>query len=464
MLVHREPAVPPYFTHWTYKTTLWARLRNRLGNAFVNFISRDLWNDIVAQRQRWKLPPYRQREEAYSPLAQLCQLPQAFDFPRERLPSHFHYIGRLQDPSGTEPIAFKSVSFPFDRLDERPLVYASLGTLQNQRPEIFECIAQACSTLDVQLVISLGNPQAQPINLPGNPLVVPFAPHQQLIERSQVVVTHAGMNTVLTALGCGVPLVAIPITNEQPGIAARLALSKAGKTIRLDQLDETTLRTAIVEVLTEPSYRDNAQRLQTAIQEAGRVERAADIVEQVARTHHPLHCWYRTIAQRRQIHRSWVLSQRNRLSQQQTFWVNCFEIDGHYYSFDILFSILIKTYSYLREQCCLLLSYRIQDFTHRDRSEEAPEPDGDSLPAIEVISEIEVISAIAPPWEVDTVGGGQGSGRFFSRLFDIVYHVSVYRVSRRTRVIVSYPLDAPKGYRLSQCQIAYNSGSLSFCA
>ncbi|MFP4410967.1 glycosyltransferase [Coleofasciculus sp.] len=288
MLVHREPAVPPYFTHWTYKTTLWARLRNRLGNAFVNFISRDLWNDIVAQRQRWKLPPYRQREEAYSPLAQLCQLPQAFDFPRERLPSHFHYIGRLQDPSGTEPIAFKSVSFPFDRLDERPLVYASLGTLQNQRPEIFECIAQACSTLDVQLVISLGNPQAQPINLPGNPLVVPFAPHQQLIERSQVVVTHAGMNTVLTALGCGVPLVAIPITNEQPGIAARLALSKAGKTIRLDQLDETTLRTAIVEVLTEPSYRDNAQRLQTAIQEAGRVERAADIVEQVARTQHPV--------------------------------------------------------------------------------------------------------------------------------------------------------------------------------
>jgi len=67
-----------------------------------------------------------------------------------------------------------------------------LGTLQNQRPEIFECIAKSSMSLDAQLVISLGNPQAQSIDLPGNPIVVPFAPHQQLIERSTVVVPMQG--------------------------------------------------------------------------------------------------------------------------------------------------------------------------------------------------------------------------------------------------------------------------------
>ena len=284
MLINREPAVPPYSTHWAYSTTPWARLRNRLGNTLVDFLTRDLWQVIVEQRRIWNLPPYQRREDAYSPLAQVCQLPEVFDFPREHLPAHFHYIGRFQDPSGTEPIAFDNTDFPFERLNGQPLIYASLGTLQNQRPEIFECIAKSCLSLDVQLVISLGNPKAQSIDLPGNPIIVPFAPHQKLIEHSKVVITHAGMNTVLTALGCGVPLVAIPITNEQPGIASRLARTKAGKTLQLSKLNEITLRTAISEVLSESSYRNNAQRLQKIIQASGGVDQVGDILEKAALT------------------------------------------------------------------------------------------------------------------------------------------------------------------------------------
>ena len=288
MLIQREPAVPPYSTPWAYSTTPWTRLRNRVGNALIDYLTRDLWQAMVDQRRQWNLPAYQGRDDAHSTLAQICQLPQEFDFPRKRLPAHFHYIGHFQDPSGTEPITFNNVDFPFERLTGKPLIYASLGTLQNQQPEIFECIAKACSSLDVQLVISLGNPQAQPVALPGDPIVVAFAPHQKLIERSTIVVTHAGMNTVLTALGCGVPLVAIPITNEQPGIAARLARTQAGKTIQLDTLNETTLREAISDVLTESSYRQNAQRLQQAIQSSGGVKQAADIIEKAAQTRQPV--------------------------------------------------------------------------------------------------------------------------------------------------------------------------------
>jgi MGT family glycosyltransferase len=288
MLINREPGVPPYSTHWAYSTTPWARLRNRLGNALVDFLTLDLWQVIVEQRRYWNLPPYKKRGDAYSPLAQVCQLPEAFDFPREHLPEHFHYVGRFQDPSGTEPITFDNTDFPHEQLNGKPLIYASLGTLQNQRPEIFECIAKSCLSLDVQLVISLGNPKAQSIELPGNPIIVPFAPHQKLIERSTVVVTHAGMNTVLTALGCGVPLVAIPITNEQPGIASRLARTKAGKMLPLSKLSEIALRTAISEVLSESSYRNNAQQLQKVIQASGGVDKVADILETAAQTRQPV--------------------------------------------------------------------------------------------------------------------------------------------------------------------------------
>ena len=282
LLTNQEPGVPPYFTHWQYHNTEWAKLRNRVSNALGERLTQPVWQVIVQQRQQWQLPPHQQRGDAQSQLAQICQLPAIFDFPRERLPAWFHYTGPLQDPSGLEPVTFEQPAFPFEQLTDRPLVYASLGTLQNRKDEIFRCIAEACQDLEAQLVISLGNPSrdVSEINLPGSPLVVPYAPHQQLIERSSLVITHAGLNTVLGTLSAGVPLVAIPITNEQPGIAARLARTGAGKVVPLAQISVPRLRDAVTQVLTEPTYRQNAAKVQAAIQTSGGVDRAADIIEE----------------------------------------------------------------------------------------------------------------------------------------------------------------------------------------
>jgi zeaxanthin glucosyltransferase len=289
LLVNQEAGVPPFFTPWNYSSAWWARLRNQAGNWLLNRLTQPVWDKLVQQRQQWNLPPYESRKNAYSPLAQLCQLPLEFDFPRDNLSQCFHYTGPFQEPSGLEPVSFPSISFPFEKLTGQPLIYASLGTLQNRKWEIFHHIAEACMELEAQLVISLGNPNSQEsLSLPGSPLVVPFAPHQQLIERSSLIITHAGMNTVLGALSSGVPIVAIPITNEQPGIAARLARTKAGEVVPLKSLSVAKLQSAIQRVLTEDSYKNNALRLQEAIRRAGGVSRAVDIIEQAIFTRKPV--------------------------------------------------------------------------------------------------------------------------------------------------------------------------------
>ena len=92
-------------------------------------------------------------------------------------------------------------------------------------------------------------------------------------------ITHAGLNTVMETLSSGVTMIAIPITNDQPGIAARLARTGAGKVIPVAKLTVPNLKAAIVEVLSNPSYRQNAVRLQKAIQESRGVYTAADIIE-----------------------------------------------------------------------------------------------------------------------------------------------------------------------------------------
>jgi UDP:flavonoid glycosyltransferase YjiC (YdhE family) len=58
--------------------------------------------------------------------------------------------------------------------------------------------------------------------------------------------------------------------------------------LKLSELSETTLRTAISEVLSESSYRNNAQKMQKIIQESGGVAQVADILEKAAQTRQPV--------------------------------------------------------------------------------------------------------------------------------------------------------------------------------
>jgi MGT family glycosyltransferase len=240
---------------------------------------------INQYRQEWKLPPQFSSNDRYSQLAQISQQPSQLEFPRENLPQCFHFTGPYHSPIGRE-----LPDFPYEKLTGQPLIYASMGTLQNRLLGIFKSIAEACNDLDAQLVISLGG-SATPESLgslPGNPLVVGYAPQLELLQKASLTITHAGMNTTLESLNNGVPMVAIPIANDQPGVAARLAWAGAGEVVPFARLTVPRLRTAINKVLTEDSYKQNAIRLQEAIQLAGGVSRAIDIIEQVLATGKPV--------------------------------------------------------------------------------------------------------------------------------------------------------------------------------
>jgi UDP:flavonoid glycosyltransferase YjiC (YdhE family) len=94
------------------------------------------------------------------------------------------------------------------------------------------------------------------------------------------VITHAGLNTVLESLAEGVPLVALPLGNDQPGVASRVRARGAAVVIPQQKLTAGKLRTALETVLENPAYRDSARRLQAVFQQVDGLERAADIIEQ----------------------------------------------------------------------------------------------------------------------------------------------------------------------------------------
>jgi UDP:flavonoid glycosyltransferase YjiC (YdhE family) len=123
--------------------------------------------------------------------------------------------------------------------------------------------------------------------LPGDPIVVPFAPQLELIRRATMTVSHGGLNSVLESLACGVPVVAIPVTNDQPGVGARLEWTGTGKAIAVGRVTAPRLRAAIKEVLENPLYRARAVEMQARIALGNGLERAADIVEQACEVDKP---------------------------------------------------------------------------------------------------------------------------------------------------------------------------------
>jgi zeaxanthin glucosyltransferase len=277
LLLLPERGIPPFFTTWGYANTFLTRLRTRAMWEILRFAVRRSMKMINEFRIKHHLAPFQRLADARSTRAHLCQQVPEFDFPRRTLPNTFHYIGPLHTPDSRPP-----VPFAWEKLDGRPLIYASMGTLQNRQAETFTTIAEACQALPCQLVLSLGGGSKPQIlgKLPGDPIIVEFAPQLELLKKATLCITHAGLNTTLEALAQGLPLVAIPITNDQPGVAARIRHTGTGEFIPLSRLSAKRLRETVSKVLATPSYKAAALTLQQSIRQHPGPTLGADLIEQ----------------------------------------------------------------------------------------------------------------------------------------------------------------------------------------
>jgi MGT family glycosyltransferase len=213
-----------------------------------------------------------------SNLASITQVPKKFDFESDNWPSTFHHTGPFLN--GTARL---KADFPWDQLTGQPIIYASMGTLQNGLAGVYREIATAAARRKgMQLVLSIGNQvdKKQIGPLPTSAIVVNHAPQLEILQRASICITHAGCNTVLESLVNGVPQVAIPVTHDQPGVAARIAGKKTGLFVPLKDLSASRLGLLLDEVLSDRTYRENARYFQKSLSEHNGLSVAADLLEE----------------------------------------------------------------------------------------------------------------------------------------------------------------------------------------
>jgi zeaxanthin glucosyltransferase len=272
-------ATPNCFFSWPHETTPEALARNVEGLK----IAGEIFAPVVAVAKRYAEKARLQIDwndptPTISKLAVITQTPREFDFPNSNWPAQFHYAGPFHDGEGRE-----QTPFPWEKLTSKPLVYASLGTLVNGLEQVYRTIIAAVGTdPEIQVVLSVGS-NIDPDDLgpiPSNTIVVRTAPQLELLKRAALCITHAGVNTVLESLAEGVPMVAIPIGYDQPGVAARIAHHGVGEFLEIGDLTSERLSELIKRVQTNPSYRDKARYFQKVISQTRGLDLAADVIEQ----------------------------------------------------------------------------------------------------------------------------------------------------------------------------------------
>jgi MGT family glycosyltransferase len=225
------------------------------------------------------LPPDPDLAMLHRYLSLAC-LPPTFLGPELRIPPTVHFLrpGSFDRPGG------EMLPPWIDELPLRPTVHASLGTIFHRTPGVFEAILDGLREEPVTLLLAVGRDQDPARFGPQSPHVriERYLPHQLLLPRCDLVITHGGYGSVMACLNVGVPMVVIPLAGgDQAGNAERCAALGVARVVAADQRTPEVIRAAVRDVLGDAQYRENAGRLQDQIRALPGPESAVSLLAQL---------------------------------------------------------------------------------------------------------------------------------------------------------------------------------------
>jgi MGT family glycosyltransferase len=169
----------------------------------------------------------------------------------------------------------------FSLAGDRQIVYISLGSLNTDFIEFYRMCIQAFQEAEYFIIMSIGRKceitQLGPI--PSHFLVQNFLPQLEILKKASVFISHAGFNSVSEALYYGVPMLALPLVNDQHMIAKRLTELGLGIVGTLKELTPQSLRQSVEELLDNHVIREKCSHMSQGMREVGRLAKAAERIE-----------------------------------------------------------------------------------------------------------------------------------------------------------------------------------------
>lgn len=207
----------------------------------------------------------------------------AFDFAAAAVPSNVHYVGPVLD----DPQWALSWQAPWPEDNDDPIVLVAFSSTFQNQGAVLRRVVDALAGLRVRALVTLGEMLGEDaVQSKGSVVVVRSAPHQEVLARASLLVTHCGHGTTLKALAAGVPMVCMPMGRDQNDTAARVVHAGAGLRLKTTASVEK-IRAASQTVLRDPRYRLGAKRVADAIQDERRSIDPIAEIERIARAPRP---------------------------------------------------------------------------------------------------------------------------------------------------------------------------------
>lgn len=171
----------------------------------------------------------------------------------------------------------KSDTFPYDFLDHDPLIYISLGTINNTNTEFYRQCFESFRDFTGHFVMSIGQHTAIETlgEIPKNFLVLNTVPQLDVLKNTDVFITHGGLNSVHESLLAGVPMIVIPQQVEQAIVARQV--EKFGAGIHVKSSASLALISYLTKIIhNKKQYQESASKLGQSLREGGGAAQAVD--------------------------------------------------------------------------------------------------------------------------------------------------------------------------------------------
>lgn len=165
--------------------------------------------------------------------------------------------------------------------------YREKGTVLDSAIIIQACI-NVLSEEDVNVILTTGHHELpkEMLPLPENFYFTPYLPGLRLAEKCDLMIHHGGYGSCQTGLYTGTPSVIIPTFSERESNARRIASLGAGEYVLPEsksspkkEIDLKEFREKIKQVLTIPSYLENAEKYSKRLKSINGPQKAAELIE-----------------------------------------------------------------------------------------------------------------------------------------------------------------------------------------
>ncbi len=264
-------------------------LLNLFGHAaagVANMLGAPVRREVSQFRQQHGLPPLVMSVTEFAGSMPLYLVPSApeFDYSRKDLPQSVHYVGPCLWDKPKDAPAPDFIS----RIDpHRPCVVVDEGGLYTNRSPLFQLATVALREAPIQAVLNSGAGR-NPSDLKLGPrrdgmMLTPHTPLSDLLPRANLLLTNGNSNSVMAALSRGIPVVVLPSIWDQTEVAWRVHETRTGLRISPRLATAERVRKAILRVLEEPHFRENAVRMAEALHRRGGPAHAAELIEDLIR-------------------------------------------------------------------------------------------------------------------------------------------------------------------------------------